>query len=160
VRRWPVCRRPTTAPLLMPPARSRLHPDRRDGAVATSKLRLEMRHHNNAALEVTTSVGGPGPLWHGASRGAHARRMGSPCGRNMLRARSRAPTANCTDRGPHLSRGGCAATAEGQFPWKLVPDSIMTKATVAGIRSAPQGEVLKVTYKGGEAEVIVPPDRS
>jgi hypothetical protein len=34
----------------------------------------------------------------------------------------------------------------------------MTKATVAGIRSAPQGEVLKVTYRGGEAKVIVPPD--
>jgi len=34
----------------------------------------------------------------------------------------------------------------------------MTKATVAGIRSALQGEVLKVTYRGGEAKVIVPPD--
>jgi hypothetical protein len=55
------------------------------------------------------------PLRHGASRGAHARRMGSPCGRNMLRARSRAPTANCTDRGPHLSRGGCAAPRRDSF---------------------------------------------
>ena len=31
-------------------------------------------------------------------------------------------------------------------------------ATVAGITAAAQGHVLKVTYKGGEAEVIVAPD--
>jgi hypothetical protein len=29
---------------------------------------------------------------------------------------------------------------------------------VAGISSAPQGQVLKVTYKGGESEIIVPHD--
>jgi hypothetical protein len=34
----------------------------------------------------------------------------------------------------------------------------ITNATVAGITAAPQGQVLKVTYKGGEAEVIVAPD--
>jgi hypothetical protein len=34
----------------------------------------------------------------------------------------------------------------------------MTNATVSGITAAPQGQVLKVTYKGGEAEVIVAPD--
>ena len=48
--------------------------------------------------------------------------------------------------------------AEGQQPWDLVPDSIMTNATVSGITAAPQGQVLKVTFKGGEAEVIVGPD--
>jgi glucose/arabinose dehydrogenase len=47
-------------------------------------------------------------------------------------------------------------TAEGQFPWDLVPDSVMTNATVAQITSAPQGKRMKVTYKGGEAEVTVP----
>jgi hypothetical protein len=35
---------------------------------------------------------------------------------------------------------------------------MITNATVAGITAAAQGHVLKVTYKGGEAEVIVAPD--
>ena len=46
---------------------------------------------------------------------------------------------------------------EGQFPWDLVPDSLMTNATAAQITSAPQGQVIKVTYKDGEAEVAIPP---
>jgi len=46
---------------------------------------------------------------------------------------------------------------EGQFPWDLVPEGIMTNATAAEIISAPQGQVMKVTYKDGEADVIVPP---
>ena len=46
---------------------------------------------------------------------------------------------------------------EGQFPWDLVPDSLMTNATAAQITSAPQGRVIKVTYKEGEAEVTIPP---
>jgi hypothetical protein len=47
---------------------------------------------------------------------------------------------------------------EGQFAWDLAPDSLMTNATVAGVAAAPQGQVLKVTYKGQEAEITVPPD--
>jgi hypothetical protein len=46
---------------------------------------------------------------------------------------------------------------EGQSPWDLVPDSLMTNATAAQITSAPEGQVIKVTYEGGEAEVIMPP---
>lgn len=49
-------------------------------------------------------------------------------------------------------------TAEGQFPWDLSPDSIMTNATVTGIASAPEGKVLKVTYKSTTSEYTVPPD--
>ena len=55
---------------------------------------------------------------------------------------------------PEAARG----TGEGQFPWDLVPDGIMTNATVAGISTAPQGQVIKVTYKGNESEIIVPSD--
>jgi hypothetical protein len=58
----------------------------------------------------------------------------------------------------HIFPEAMRGTAEGQFPWDLVPDSIMTNATVAGITGAPQGQVLKVTYKGGESEIIVPSD--
>jgi hypothetical protein len=46
---------------------------------------------------------------------------------------------------------------EGQFPWDLVPEGIMTNATAAQVTSAPQGQVMKVTYKDGEAEVTIPP---
>jgi hypothetical protein len=47
---------------------------------------------------------------------------------------------------------------EGQLPWDLAPDSIMTNATVAGVAQAPQGRMLKVTYKGQQADITVPPD--
>jgi hypothetical protein len=47
---------------------------------------------------------------------------------------------------------------EGQLPWDLAPDSLMTNATVSGIAAAPQGQVLRVTYKGQVADITVPPD--
>ena len=47
---------------------------------------------------------------------------------------------------------------EGQYAWDLTPESTMTNATVAGITGAPQGQTLKVTYKGGESELVVGPD--
>ena len=55
---------------------------------------------------------------------------------------------------PEALRG----TAEGQFPWDLMADSLMTNATVAGITGAPQGQTLKVTYKGNESEIVVGTD--
>lgn len=57
----------------------------------------------------------------------------------------------------HILPESLRATAEGQFPWDLVPDSIMTNATVAQITSVPEGQVMKVNFKGSEAEVTVPP---
>lgn len=47
---------------------------------------------------------------------------------------------------------------EGQYAWDLVPESTMTNATVSGLSSAPQGQTLKVSYKGGESELVVGPD--
>jgi hypothetical protein len=55
---------------------------------------------------------------------------------------------------PEAGRG----TGEGQFPWDLKPDSIMTNATVGKVDQAPQGPVLHVTYKGQESEFTVGPD--
>jgi hypothetical protein len=55
---------------------------------------------------------------------------------------------------PEALRG---VIAEAQFPSDLVPDGIMTNATVTGIATAPQGPVLKISYKGNETEVVVPP---
>jgi hypothetical protein len=58
----------------------------------------------------------------------------------------------------HIFPEEMRGVGEGQRPWDLVPDSLMTNATVSGLTAAPQGQVLKVAYKGGETEVIVAPD--
>ena len=55
---------------------------------------------------------------------------------------------------PEAMRG----TGEGERPWDLTPDSLMTNATVAGIATAAQDQVLKVTYKGGDSEITVAPN--
>src|SRR5260370_39438012 len=49
-------------------------------------------------------------------------------------------------------------TGEGQYPWDLMPDSVMTNATVGKVDQAPQGPVLHVTFKGTESEYTVGPD--
>ena len=46
---------------------------------------------------------------------------------------------------------------EGQYPWDLQPDSVMTNATVGTITHAPQGNVVKVSYKGTESEYTIDP---
>jgi hypothetical protein len=46
---------------------------------------------------------------------------------------------------------------EGQFPWDLSPDSVMTNATVSGIAAAPKGKTFSVTYKGTTSTYIVDP---
>jgi hypothetical protein len=47
---------------------------------------------------------------------------------------------------------------EGQSPFDLVPNSVMTNANAAGITAAPQGRVLHVTWKGGAVDLVVGPD--
>jgi len=44
---------------------------------------------------------------------------------------------------------------EGQFPWDLQPDSLMTNAIVTGIGSVKAGRVLTVTYKGQSTDIEV-----
>ena len=55
---------------------------------------------------------------------------------------------------PEAARG----TGEGQYPWDLMPDSVMTNATVGKVDQAPQGPVLHVSFKGTESEYTVGPD--
>ena len=52
------------------------------------------------------------------------------------------------------------ATPDGgrQFAWDLMPDSVMTNATVGTVTKAAQGAVLKVTFTGGESEYSIGPD--
>jgi hypothetical protein len=47
---------------------------------------------------------------------------------------------------------------EGQFPWDSMPDSTMTNATVTGITTGTDGELLKVSYKGTDSEFVAGPD--
>ena len=54
---------------------------------------------------------------------------------------------------PETLRG----VGEGQYPWDLKPDSVMTNATVGTITQAPQGNVIKVSYKGAESEYTIDP---
>jgi hypothetical protein len=54
---------------------------------------------------------------------------------------------------PEALRGA----GEGQFPWDLTPDSVMTNATVSGITTMAKGETLKVSYKGKKSEYVIDP---
>jgi hypothetical protein len=47
---------------------------------------------------------------------------------------------------------------EGQRPWDVKPDGIMTNATVGTVSQTADGGVVRVTYKGGESEYVVAPD--
>ncbi len=58
----------------------------------------------------------------------------------------------------HFLPESARATAEGQTPWDLAPDSLMTNAVVTGIAAAPGSQSIKVNYKGTDAEVFVTPD--
>jgi hypothetical protein len=49
-------------------------------------------------------------------------------------------------------------TGEGQRPWAVKPDGIMTNATVGTVTQTPDGGVIHVAYKGGEGEYVVGAD--
>jgi hypothetical protein len=55
---------------------------------------------------------------------------------------------------PEALRG----TGEGQRPWAVKPEGVMTNATVGTVTQSPDGNVIHVSYKGGESEYIVGPD--
>ena len=57
----------------------------------------------------------------------------------------------------HILPANLRGRIDGQTPADLVPDSLMTNATVAQIVAAPHGQTMKVTYKGQEATINVPP---
>ena len=58
----------------------------------------------------------------------------------------------------HIFPEALRGAGEGQYPWDLRPQSLMTNATVTGIAKAPQGQILSVNYKNGTAQVIVGPE--
>jgi hypothetical protein len=54
---------------------------------------------------------------------------------------------------PEALRGA----GEGQYPWDLKPDTVMTNATAGTITKEGDGNVVKVTYKGTESEYTIDP---
>jgi len=52
---------------------------------------------------------------------------------------------------PETLRGA----GEGQYPWDLKPDTVMTNATVGTITQSPQGNIVTVSYKGTESEYTI-----
>ncbi len=58
----------------------------------------------------------------------------------------------------HFLPQNLRARIEGQTPADLVPHSLMTNAIVAGTAAGTEGQVLKVSYKGSEAEIVVGAD--
>jgi hypothetical protein len=45
-----------------------------------------------------------------------------------------------------------------QFPWDLMPDSVMTNATIGSVTETPDGASIHVTFKDGESDYTVGPD--
>ncbi len=56
----------------------------------------------------------------------------------------------------HILPANLRGRIDGQTPADLVPDSLMTNATVAQILDAPRGQVMNVTYQGKQAKINVP----
>ncbi|GAA4325649.1 hypothetical protein GCM10023144_08220 [Pigmentiphaga soli] len=55
---------------------------------------------------------------------------------------------------PESARG----TGEGHRGWNMGPDSTMTNANVDAVVGARDGRNLKLSYKGGTQEIVVPPE--
>jgi hypothetical protein len=47
---------------------------------------------------------------------------------------------------------------EGQRPWDVKPDGVMTNATVGNVIQSTEGGVVHVTYKDGQSEFTVGPE--
>jgi hypothetical protein len=55
---------------------------------------------------------------------------------------------------PETLRG----TGEGQRPWDVKPNGVMTNATVGTVSQSPEGGVIHVKHKDGESEYTVGPE--
>jgi hypothetical protein len=56
----------------------------------------------------------------------------------------------------HIFPENMRGTGEGHYDWDLRPQSKMTNANVAQVKSIGGDRVLTVQYKGGEKQVVVP----
>lgn len=58
----------------------------------------------------------------------------------------------------HIFPEALRGTGEGFRPWDLEPGSTMTNATVTSEVGGVDGNILTLTYKGGEKKVVIPAD--
>jgi hypothetical protein len=56
----------------------------------------------------------------------------------------------------HIFPEAMRGTGEGHYDWDLQPQSKMTNANVADVKSVGKDRMLTVQYKGGEKKVLVP----
>ena len=57
----------------------------------------------------------------------------------------------------HIFPEAMRGTGEGHRDWDLRPESKMTNANVADIKSMGDGKVMTIQYKGGEKKILVTP---
>ena len=56
----------------------------------------------------------------------------------------------------HIFPENMRGTGEGHYDWDLRPESKMTNANVAEVKAMGKERMLKVHYKGGEKQILVP----
>jgi hypothetical protein len=56
----------------------------------------------------------------------------------------------------HIFPENMRGTGEGHYDWDLRPESKMTNASVAEVKAMGKERMLKVQYKGGEKQILVP----
>jgi len=56
----------------------------------------------------------------------------------------------------HIFPENMRGTGEGHYDWDLRPQSKMTNANVAEVKAMGKERMLKVQYKGGEKQILVP----
>jgi hypothetical protein len=56
----------------------------------------------------------------------------------------------------HIFPENMRGTGEGHYDWDLRPESKMTNANVAEVKAMGKERMLKVQYKGGEKQILVP----
>ena len=58
----------------------------------------------------------------------------------------------------HIFPEAMRGTAEGHYPWDLMPNSTMTNANIESSVVSNDGQILVMKYKDGEKKIFVPPD--
>ena len=57
----------------------------------------------------------------------------------------------------HIFPEGMRGTGEGHYPWMNQANTTMTNGNVESLAGTTDGQTIKVSYKGGETNVLIPP---
>jgi hypothetical protein len=58
----------------------------------------------------------------------------------------------------HILPEAMRGVGEGHYPWGDVPNQTMTNGNIENVAGITDGHVVKVSYKGGISEIVIPPD--